>query len=421
MSNKIKREIDRIQVPPELQQRSILGIQQAHIELKHSRRRTRNRSITVIAASLLGLVLLTSVMFNTHVVAAIQKALQFVPGIGMVKEEDAPTNTYMLKQPITVQVGEGAIVITGIMIDEQMTYITMTGTDTSRFESIKLINGHGTEFTVKRSLSSWSSNEWVASFWQKGKLDIQEQATLIIETNQKLKVPLTLVKAETYASYSDMGETATTNGVSITAIANRVGEKARISLVAQHTKEYRIVDYGIYGIYMHEDKKLNVMDRAGNNLEVENIRGISAPASEFYFKISEEDSSYILTLPEINVRYNDQLSITIPSETTDNLNKTFEIAGLPVTVTSIERISDTMLRVYVDLHYNEQSARSLHMFSIDSMSHGGQMNDQTGELEYLEFEIEPDSRQVNLKLVHPEVILRGPWKFELPAEKYFLK
>jgi hypothetical protein len=243
---------------------------------------------------------------------------------------------------------------------------------------------------------------------------------LLLEEKPEIVIPLTLVQAESFANYADMGETATVNGITITAIANRVDDKARFSLVAQHSEEMKITDYGFFGLYSHENQKMNVKDSTGKNIPIEYIRGISAPANDFYFKLAEgKGNSYSLSIPEINTEAQDEVTLEIPTETTENLNQTFEIAGFPVTITSIDRLDDKNIRMYVDLHYNENTPASLHMFSLDSMGGGARMNDQTGELVYYEFEAEPGRKMQKIKIVSPQILIRGPWKFELPADKYF--
>ncbi|WP_229717241.1 hypothetical protein [Paenibacillus aceti] len=47
------------------------------------------------------------------------------------------------------------------------------------------------------------------------------------------------------------------------------------------------------------------------------------------------------------------------------------------------------------------------------MSSIAKLNEQTGAIEYIEFAIEPGSKQVTLKLAQPSVVIRGPWTFDL--------
>ncbi|QGQ99329.1 hypothetical protein EHS13_32935 [Paenibacillus psychroresistens] len=421
--NNLKQQLQAIPIPSSLRQRSQLGIEQAIMEKKEVNHRKSiwiKRKLGAIVAALVLLLLSAALMNQNYVWAAIQKALQFVPGIGIVKEEGSSSERYVLKQPISLSVGEGSIIITGILSDEEMTYITMAGNNTPRFEYVTLVNAQGNEYRLGSTIASWSSNDWTSGFWYKGKLDTSGSIKLVINLEPKIEVPVTLTRAETYSSYPEMGETATVNGVSITAIPDRVGDKARVSLVARHTEDFYISDYGIYGVYMHDEShKLNVLDDTGKKLVIENIRGVSSPASEFYFKLSENARNrYSLTLPEISVTYKSEVSIRISTEAKEHINQTFEIAGFPVTITKTEKVKEKGLRVYMDFHYNEQAAASLFNINIEGLSSSAKLNERTGAIEYMEFEVEPGSKQVNLKLIRPGVIIRGPWQFELSEENF---
>lgn len=246
-SNNLKQQLQSIPIPPTIRQRSQIGIEQVITEQKegngHRSKQVKRRVGTVVAA--LALIFLSATLISHNGVwAAIQKALQFVPGIGIVKEEDSPSERYILKKPISLSVGEGAIIITGILSDEEMTYITMTGKQTPRFEKVILVNERGVEYTLSSSIGTWTSTEWTSGFWYKGKVDTTESIKLVVSLEPRIEVPVTLARAETYSSYPEMGETATVKGVSITAIPDRVGNKARVSLVSRHSEDFYISDYG---------------------------------------------------------------------------------------------------------------------------------------------------------------------------------
>lgn len=278
----------------------------------------------------------------------------------------------------------------------------------------------GSAYTIKSAQSVWTHGNWTGAFWHQGKLNMKRQAKIIILGNPETVIPVTLTQAETFESYKDMGETAVVQDVAITSIAHRVDERARISLVSRHPDAFRISDYGIHGV--HPDKKISVVDETGKTYEFERYMGISSPAREFYFQLAESGAkNYTVTIPEINVIYKDKANLTldIPREVEAKANLTFELAGTPVTITKLERADNNRLRVYVDLSYNDQAPTSLHNFRIDRMSHSAKLNEQTRAMEYLEFEIEPNSKKVKLTLTDPEVIIRGPWKFELPTDQYF--
>lgn len=340
-----------------------------------------------------------------------------------MEDDDASQENYVLQQPVTIQIDGGTVVITGMMVNEQMSYVTMSGTDTSRFESVKIINEQGMEYTLKSAHAVWGINKWASSFWLQGKQDIKGNVNLIRVGNPEIVIPLTLTKAETIESYQAMGETSAINDVTITTIANRVEDKARISLVSQNTKEFRITDYGLHGV--HKDQKISVTDETGKGYELERYEGVSGPASEFYFGLSARSDvkSYTVTIPEINVTYNEKTKITlnIPYDRVMDVDQTFEIAGFPVKITKIERIENDQLRVYMDTNYKEHTSRALYNLRIDRMSHSAKVNEQTRALEYLQFDINPKSKKLKLTITNPEVVIRGPWKFELPADEYINK
>lgn len=429
LNHEWKREFESIPLPSELRQRSLMGIQRAQEELNQSIgasckkptiKLSRKSIFTSIAVGLL-VIILTISAFQPQVIAGIQRILQFVPGIGIVKQEEQEINRYVLKQPVNMQLGLGEIMVTGVMVDQEMTYLTMTG---NRFfqkpNEIVLVNNKGAEFVIKHSTSVGSVNQWSAGYWYQGKLDIEDgPAKIIIREPNQFEIPFTLMKAEKFGSYEEMGETAALNDISITAIASRNGSKGRLSLISQQAGNIRVIDYGVHGI--HNGRTLSLKDADGKLLEIEKIPGVGGPVRDFYFKLNPDQTNetYTLHIPEINVEYEDKVAVKVPTKTEDNLNKTFTIVGFPVTITRTERLSDNILRVYLDLHFNPNTEKSLHMLGFELKSYHGKLNDQTGALEYVEFDIPSGFKEKKLTIVKPEVLIRGPWIFQFLADKYF--
>ncbi|WP_336790261.1 hypothetical protein [Paenibacillus sp. MMO-177] len=373
------------------------------------------RGWTSIAAVIIVLLLSAALVNHTKVWAAIQNALQFIPGTGMVKEEKSPQERYILSKPITIKVGqEGTIIIKGIMSDHEMTYITMTGQNTTRLKDVTLVSAQGEAIKMDTSMASWGGTFWTSSFWHKGELDVQGDIKLMIGEDAPIEVPIHLTKAESFDSYSELGPTSTANGLSITAITDKVEGNARVSIITPPRQDFRIIDYGIHGVNMHDESlKLHVVNKAGKKLGITTVQGLSSPQSELYFPLGRTpDETYTLTIPEINVEYQEEVKVKVPAETTENLNQTFEIAGYPVTITHVEKTSPTTLRVYTDFHYDEQAPSSLYMIGAEE-SGMAKLKEKTGEVEYLECTIEPGSKHLTLHINRPDVVLRGPWVFYL--------
>ncbi|NIK69472.1 MULTISPECIES: hypothetical protein [unclassified Paenibacillus] len=418
-SDKIKQQMQTIPIPSEqLRYRARLGIEQAGREGRKAKR--IRRGWTSIAAVIIVLLLSTALVNHTKVWAAIQNALQFIPGTGMVKQEKSPEERYILSKPITVKVGkEGTIIIKGMMSDHEMTYLTMTGQNTTRLKDVTLVNAQGEAFKIDTSMASWGGTVWTSSFWHKGELDVQGDIKLMMGEEAPVVVPIHLTKAESFDSYSELGLTSTVNGLSITAITDKVDGKARVSIIAPPRQDFRIIDYGIHGVYMHDESlKLHVVNKAGKKLEITTIQGLSSPQGELYFPLGRApDESYTLTIPEINVEYQDEVKVKVPAETTNNLNQTFEIAGYPVTITRVEKTSPTTLRVYTDFHYDKQAPSSLYMIGAEE-SGMARLKEGTGEVEYLECTIEPGSKHLTLHINRPDVVLRGPWVFDFQPSNF---
>ncbi|WP_217595168.1 hypothetical protein [Cohnella sp. GbtcB17] len=414
----LKRLMEAIPLPDELRERSRAGIAAAALERELSAGRRGRRALAIVAA-LLALFVLSAVIANhDRVWAALRKTFQFSPGTGIVSEEETPSERYVLKKPIVLDVGEGKITITGILSDREMTYITMAGERSPRMESLELVNEQGEVFDIPRSMSTWTAGEWTASFWLKGKLDLKGAIRLRLPLQPAREVEARLEQAAAVAGYAELGKTATVNGLSLTAIADRVSDRARISLVSPPQSSFRIDSYGIitsarYG----SNEPLIVKDDAGTSLGLSFVRGMSAPQSEFYFPLTDRPgASYTMSIPEISVVYPDEVTVKLPAVTSEKLNKTFEIAGYPVTITKTERTKPGSLRIYTDLHTEGRPDSMLYNLGIDRGS-TAKLNERTWAVEYMEFEVEPDAKSVTVTFTRPTAALRGPWTFAWTADE----
>lgn len=431
MTTDWKRDFDNIPLPPELRVRSMSGIDRAHADrmteasirgAKTSVIRLPRRSL--VAAALGGaMVLLLAFNINgsqPKVIAAIQKAIQFIPGIGVVRQVDAASERYVLKQPVEASAGEGTVTVTAVVADGEMTYLTMTGDNPSQMpETITLLNSAGKEFIVRRSMASWSTNLWSADYWYAGKLDIMNEAvTLVFGQENGYRITLTLEQADAFSSYEEMGQTVDHNGISITAVPSLDGERGRLTLLSRHAKDMTVMDYGLSG-RPFSDEKLSVADDSGRALGIEPIRGIAAPAKDFRFELHPGSTSYTLQIPAVHAEFKDEATVKVPVRNMEHLNRSFSLAGFPVTVTRTERIGEKRLRVYLDLHYNSSSARSLYGIRLDRISHSAKQDEATGATEYIELEAEPAGKEIKLTFSAAQVELRGPWIFRFEADHYF--
>ncbi|MFB9328301.1 hypothetical protein ACFFSY_20420 [Paenibacillus aurantiacus] len=431
MSHDWKRDIDSIPLPSSLRERSLRGIAQAQAEIEDesvqvetSREvtggsRRRSRAFVALAACV-AVLLLALASLQPSVRAALTRVVQFIPGFGIVKEEDKARDRYVLEHPVTIRLEDDEITITGMLVEENNVYISMAGNNPGQKpETIAVRNEAGEVYTIKTGMSTWSSHQWVADYWHEGSLDIgAETVMLTLGALHHPDIAIPLAKAESAASYAELGETMTRNGVMITAVAAHDGARGRITLVSTVPQGMSVIDYGLSGLT--DGRRISLIGPEGMSYELEKEPALTAPTRVFYFDLNPSlDGAYTLEIPEINVKYSDSASFTVPTETAEQLNITFDLAGFPVTITRTVRIGDNLLRIYTDLHGDAEAARLLHFFNLAGRGFGAKLNDRTGAMEYIELGIERNEKSIKLKAEDPQVLVRGPWTFRLDADRYF--
>ncbi|MFD2329007.1 hypothetical protein ACFSR7_07080 [Cohnella sp. GCM10020058] len=414
----LKRLMETIPLPDELRERSRAGIAAAALERQRPEGRRRKRALAIAAALLALLVLSAGIVNHDRVWAALRKTFQFSPGTGIVTEEEAPSERYVLKKPIVLDVGKGKITITGILSDQEMTYITMAGERAPQFDQVGLTNERGQAYVIQRSQGVWAPDEWTASFWYRGKLDLKGAIKLRLPLHPAIEVEARMEQASAVASYEELGKTATVNGLSVTAIADLVDGKARVSLVSPPQESFWIDSYGMETpIRYVSNERLLVNDEKGKPLELSFVSGMSAPQSELYFPLEERSgAAYTLRIPEISVTYRDEATVKLPTDTNETLNKTFKIAGYTVTITKTEFIASGRLRIYTDLHTEERPDRMLYALNAEG-NYMAKMSERTGAYEYMEVNVKPGAKTVSLTFSDPKAVLRGPWAFEWGADE----
>ncbi|GBF76766.1 hypothetical protein PA598K_05253 [Paenibacillus sp. 598K] len=430
-TNEVKKQMETIEIPASLSERSRAGIRQAVAErqapaqeklqpqaserphsVKPTKRTNRTkRTRRIAAASLIGVIALAVVLSQqSQVWATLARALQFVPGLGIVQQETS--QLYVLQEPVRLAVGSGTLTITGAMSDERMTVLSTSWSDsTIPPASITLTTERGIRHELTRSLASGSGGDWSSIYWIDGPIDTGEAIRLTLPLDPPLDIPLALQAAESYADYEALGPTQTHHGLSITAAARRIDDQLRVTLLSLPQEDYRLYEYDLHGL-IGAGGGLQIADHQGNAIDMHADRAVAAPASEFYFTVTD-GGRYRVTLPEVFVEYPDTAKVKLPTESRDALQETVELAGFPVTFTRTERIGDR-LRVYMDMG-DPAAAVALQRFSLRELSYAAEQDETTGAYIWMEFEVPDGARSITLQLERPIVVVRGPWTFDLSS------
>lgn len=374
-----------------------------------------------LAASLLLAMLGVAGVGADAVWAKLQKALQYIPGINIVVEDQEKQMTrYVLKKPIEKKLGSGLLKIKGVIIDENNAIIEMAGNNLDSYfdsfdaKNIFFRNAAGQQFKIDSYGASIAGSLWTGSYVHRGAVKNLKGLEIVLPDAGETVIPLPLVRAKAYQSYAEMGPTATVSGISITAIVNEEKNRTRINLITPPLQGARIDSYALeQGAYR------TVMTlKDNNNREYPLIAddGFLSSRSEFYFNTKgTKADSFMLAVPFLEVETDDAatISIWLPGEKTSQLNKTVKLAGFPVDFEKIERLDNNRVRIYVNVHYDEKADRALRYFSLDGQSYSGTMDERTMAIKTFELQVEPSQWWLKLRLVRPLVVKRGPWEFKI--------
>lgn len=374
----------------------------------------RNLSLA-LAASLLVALFGTVAVGPGTVWAKLQRALQYIPGMNIVVEDkEKQMERYVLRSPVERKAGKSFMKIEGVVIEENQALVNITASFIHfKDSSVYFRNKEGQQLKLEFRGGSSDGTKWDGTFYYSGRVRDAEDLELVFAGEETIVFPLALEKAKSYSSYAEMGPTANVNGISITAIAAEENNQTKINLVSPPIEGARIDYYGLG----HGSAGITLKDKNGRNYPVFKDSGFTIPLAEFYFDTGTAGTQdFILSIPYVGLVYYDEqetIKIDIPEQGMAKINKTVKLAGFPVDFEKIERLDKDTVRVHVDVHYDKKAKASLRGFNLDKQSWGGEMDEKTGALRTLEFDVASYRRSVALRLKEPLVIKQGPWEMNI--------
>lgn len=432
MNNNIKQAIEDIPIPAALHERSLMGIQQAKEEqdaglaISLRRKRIMNR---VIAASLVGVLSIGGAIFSPQLSGAIQKALQFIPGIGIVEQEDSTAESYMLSEPVEIKHNNQPATVTAMLVQKDTTTIE-TIEYSQNVHNLNIRNESGKEYkSVHVAIVGDSNSPYsTVTYKFKGHLDIKNQAQLYYEDNPSEVFTIPLSGVKNLDSLSAIGKSVDIQDLQITAIPTPAGQKGRIFLNATDSNGFRYDD--LFAAAKKGDlilnKGLSITDEWGHDYPIDNMGVRTAtPFKDIYFNLgSPAVKKYTLTIPQL-IRVGQEeanFSVNIPEGTEGPLNQSFTIAGFSVKLTKFVKFQSpnngTLSEVYVEVSDTLGLNRTLKDFDI-SIDQGRRYDATTGVLKSFTIGyIYNDTTKREVHITNPKIIMKGPWKFELAADQF---
>jgi hypothetical protein len=435
MSNDIKQAIDDIPIPEMLHERSLMGIHQAKEEWDallatpmKRRKRIMNR---MVAASLIGVLSISvAAIFNPHVSAAIQRALQFIPGIGVVQKADSSTDSYMLTEPIDIKNSNQTATVTAMLVQKDMTTIEMI-VYSNDIDDIKIKDESGKvhEISSANIYGGGDFNLSHVTFKFNDQIDVKDHAQLFFadRPNEVFTIPLS--KVDSIDTLNAIGESVKIHDLEITAIPTPAGNKGRIFLSTEHSNAFRYYEHSTDNFADNGDliilnDNISITDESGKDYPIDN-KGIWIPFKDIYFNLGSSDvKKYTLTIPQLMSVGRDEsnFSISIPDGIEGPLNQSFDIAGYSVELTNFKKFKSPdnrdLIEIYVEIPNPLQLNRSLKDFDV-SIGQGKAHDATTGVLKSFTVRYDPNqSTKLDVKVSKPIIDMKGPWKFEIAADKF---
>ena len=408
----------------------------------------RNIWGTIAASLLLLTVLSTAIVGPNEAWARVKQALQFIPGMGIVLEDDKEIlERYILKSPVEKEIEEtnnGKIRVEGIIVDQQQTVVTISGWNIPVNKNIVFLDKNGAEYAATGYTVSSSGGGpdnilyWKGTYVYNGYIPEAEELGIILADSNHTVIALSLEKAQTFSSYDEMGPTDSVNDFSITAIAAMEGEQLKINLISPSRDGMKIKAYGAHPGF--GGNTITLTDTQGKEYNIDAPQSYSPPLSEFYFDLEgTEQKEFTLSIPFIEVIYQEEqaeITLDIPREGSADINQIVQLADYLVVLEKVDRFSDINgdnIRIHVDVNYEEDKEKTLQAFSFDvksspfpwikkptSGSSSYTIDEKTGAMKSFTINLEPDAKEIKsikLLLNDPVVVIQGPWNLDISLQQ----
>jgi len=410
----------------------------SNLSFKSSAKMWKNLVASLLILALLGI----TIVGYEPALAKVKHFLQYIPGMGIVLEDEGEAPRYVLEKSIVENIGNGMIEIKGVIIDNDRTIVTISGSNLPIYKDIRFKDIDGLEYKADGySISSSGAgpslgkpNIWEGTYVYEGTITNINGLRVVLLDGEIIDLPIPLVKAETYKSYAEMGPTVTVEDLSVTAITTLMDDKLQVNLISPPQAGRKINAYGGNPNVSNDGEVMTLKNINNEEFKISAPGMYSPPLSEFYFDIDgSAEKEYLLSIPFIETVYeaNASLSLDIPKEGLVEINEEVELAGYPISFKSVERTDEGHIRIFVDLNYDEKKDNNLIGFRMDKTKvsfsltemkppkrvtgWGYTINEKTRAMEFLDISLpgDADVRKLKLYLHEPVVVKNGPWDLEI--------
>lgn len=356
-----------------------LGLNQTKVKSKPEKKRSGK---WLVAAALL--IIMMSTLFSRDVIAGIIKVFQYIPGINMIVEDKGDVDRYVLRDIVRVDRDGKSFDIVSVMVENEknLILVSLRG-EGEPYQDVSVEFKDGRTYNLSMSSAGGGGSTWHGDFMYEKRYAPKEtedfnykegqEINIILGSNNDIKVPVVLKRAEVYESYEQLGPTAMKNGLSITAIPKLKDGTLRVNLLTPLPNKTNIYEYGLSPDHNSEYKYMGILNegitlKGSRNNVIKAEAGLSSymtPLDEFTFDIKNSNlSDYSLVIPYVKMAYvvNRDIKIDVPrvGETINLDNNVFDFNGYKLKINSIERRKKDEVTLKIDTNYDETKEESLY-------------------------------------------------------------
>jgi len=359
---------------------------------------------------------LALVMFGSIAVAGPSqvwnKLLSYVPGFGAT---DVASVRLALAGPVRVEAGSGIIEVRGLIVSgESATLRVFTRGFRMDIDSVSLLNALGQE--LPRTGASVGASTDFSEGWFVFTGNVGAETRSLTVKVGDVDVPVALVPSDQLLSVGQFGPSAFVNGYEVAAQVSAYVDRTAVTLLIGGAPDgVQISGLGRKSVTPARPVTLT----AGGRTWYPDRPG-GSPGSVWHLEaepLPAGTATVTLTVPALEIYERGDATVTL--KVADGpLDRIVQVGRWPLKLTRTE-VVDGNLRIHVD---PGPAGSSYLAWILDvkgkQIDHWSwQMDEETGRMLYFEVPIAKGARSVTLTLSRPEVVVEGPWTFEVPVTR----
>lgn len=428
MNDNLKEMFNNIPIPDELDERIELGFKEARKE-SAPKVNIYKKYLVGFVAALVVIALSVVAIGPDKVHAAIQKALQYIPGFNQVIEKEEG-QVLILKEEVNYK-GKGhyfkikaaALIDNKFNVSIESDYLNKEEKlNLAKDMEIYLQDSKGKQYKAEKWMIAGGGDHWNSDLY----FNVDEtfmDYTLVIDKNN---MAISLEQSTSAEDFFQFGNHASDKGIDIVALKKETEDGLIISLLNQ-TKDNRVIGYPFeedlnYSIYTDIEnsfeKTMYIIDKDGNKTYPTIPKSFSNMLSDFNF-IIEKKEGLKLVLPYIKIDHSDikseKLNILIPSEgNTQNIGKEIKFGKFFINVKDVKNIDG---QIFISCKLINPKDEKFDLMSLDiKKGYGIQLNEKTGTIDIV-IDRKDFGRDLTFSLEDLESILFGNWTIPLDNKK----